>query len=200
MYSVILKTQAIADKLQTAMNAVTLRWKNSDDTEVYGEAKPKVYAFTFDDLNGDFPLKTPSILVQLMSVDDNGVCSYIIYCCVCNPALQAKEMTYPVEGSENTYHYGDSTFPDDDEDETNNVSIDSACVRSDLYKACLMLAEQVYIAIKKMSNDDESIHDVILETPSPYMENFPYCEALVKFQSNLSIVNTKINTSLWDML
>lgn len=200
MYSIVLKTQSIADKLQEAMNKITLRWKNSEDTSEYGEAKPTVYAFTYDDLNGDFPLNTPSILVQLMSLNDDGVCSYIVYCCVCNPALQAKEMTYPVEGSENTYQYGDNSFPDDDEDETNNVSIDSACVRSDLYKACLMLAEQVYIAIKKMSNDDESIHDVILETPNPYMENFPYCEALVKFQSNLSIVNTKINTSLWDML
>lgn len=188
MYSIVLKTQSIADKLQKAMNRITLRWKNSEDTSEYGEAKPTVYAFTYDDLNGDFPLNTPSILVQLMSLNDDGVCSYIIYCCVCNPALQGKEMTIPVEGDENVYKYDSDS------------SIDSACVRSDLYKSCLMLGEQVYIAIKQMSNADESIHDVILETPSPYMENFPYCECTVKFDANISNVNTKINTSLWDML
>ena len=170
------------------MNNVTLRWKNSDSTSEYGEAKPTVYAFTFDDLNGNYPLKTPSVLVQLMSVDDEGNCQYCVYCCVCNPALQGKEMTNPVEGSSGTYEYSDSD------------SIDSACVRSDLYKSCLMLGEQVYTAIKRMSNDGECISDVTLDTPNPYMSEFPYCECTIQFNLSISTTQSKINSELWDML
>lgn len=188
MYSVVLKTESIAEKLQEHLNHVTLKWKNSEDTSSYGEAKPKVYAFTFDNLNGSYPLHTPSVLVQLMSVDDDGVCSYVVYCCVCNPALQDKETTIPVQGEENTYEYKTTS------------GLNTACVRSDLYKSCLMLGEQVYVALKKMSNNGESIYDVTFETPNPYMENFPYCECILKFSANLSITQTKLNTDLYDML
>lgn len=188
MYSIVLKAQSIADRLQTLMDDVCIRWKSSENTQEYIESKPKVYVFTYDDLNGEYPLDTPSVLVQVLSIDDTGTCAFCVYCCVCNPAYQGKELTEPIEGSNGMYKYSD-----DD-------SIDSSCVRSDLYKACLMLGERVFFALKRMSNDDESISDVILETPNPYMSEFPYCECTVKFNTSLSMVGSKINTSLWDML
>lgn len=200
MYSILIKTQSIADKLQVLMDGITIKFKSSDNTNEYIEKKPKVYAFTYDDLNGDYPLDTPSVLVQFLSMDDSGSCSFCIYCCVCNPAYQSKEITYPLPGSEDTYIYGGKTFPDNNDNPLDDISIDSACVRSDLYKSCLMLGEQVFIAVKRMSNDDESISDVSLESPNPYMSEFPYCECIVKFTANLSMANSKINTKLWDLL
>lgn len=185
MYSILLKTQTIADKLQAILNTITIRWKDSESTQSYHEEKPKVYAFTYDDLTGDFPLDTPSCLVQVLSIQ-NDIAEFCIYCCVCNPALQDKEITIPVQGNENVYQYKTSE------------NIDSKCIRSELYRACLMLGEQVYLAVNQMSNDDESISGVALNTPDPYMAEFPYCECTITF--NLALSYTKIKSQLWEML
>lgn len=189
MYSILLITEKIQSELQKRMDALTFRWKGSDDTSDYVEQKPKVYAFTYDDLSNDMPMYTPSVLIQIMNVDDSGLASFLIHVCVCNPAKQDKEITEPIEGTDNVYKYNDG----DD--------IDSAGVRSELYRACLMLGEQVYLAIKKMGNDsDTSISNVNLDTPNPYLQNFPYCECTVSFNYGCNQAVSKINTKLWDML
>ena len=188
MYSILLKTESIADKLQSYMNELSFKWKGSENTSDYEEQKPKVYAFTFDDLAGNTPLHTPSVLVQVINLDSNGIAKFVVYCCVCNPAQQGKEMTNPVQGEDNVYQYSDSD------------SIDTSFVRSELYRYALMLGEQVYLAIKKMGNKDESISDVSLIPPSPYMEKFPYCECSVTFDCRLDTTPARIDTDVWKYL
>lgn len=188
MYSILLITENIKSELQKRMDSLTLRWKGSDDTSVYIEQKPKVYAFTYDDLSNNLPIHTPSVLVQVMGLDDKGTASFIVHVCVCNPAKQDKEITEPVDGMNNVYQYRDGE------------NIDSAGVRSELYKACLMLGEQVYLALGRMSNSKHPISNLMLDTPNPYLDNFPYCECTISFDVECSQTNTKINSDLWNML
>lgn len=188
MYSVVTLTESITEALQAKMDEITLRFKSRADTDEYVEEKPKVYSWTYDDLVDGMPLHTPSVLVQLTGVDDDESADYTIHVCVCNPATQAKEMTNPVQGYDDLYQYSEGE------------DISSATVRSDLYRSCVMLAEQVLIAIKRLSNDFYSFHDVEMETPSPYMQDFPYCQCSVNFIAKKSNVQSQINTKVWDML
>lgn len=188
MYSISLITEKIKDALQKRLDTLTFRWKGTDGTESYIERKPKVYAFTYDDLSNGLPIYTPSVLVQPMSIDDTGSASFLVHVCICNPAKQDMEITEPAEGTENVYVYRDGD------------GIDSEGVRSELYRACLMLGEQVYLALKKMAGDGDAVSGVMLDTPNPYMQDCPYCECTVAFGYELSQTAAKINTKLWDML
>lgn len=177
---VIQRVEEVVEELQKSMNKITLRWKNSDATDEYNEAKPQVYAFTYDDLSEDMPIHTPSVLVQVMGLSDDGVASFLVHVCICNPALQDKEVTHTVKDNPDLYEY----------DTGDDIS--SSHVRSELYKTCLMLGEQVYLAIKRMSNNKQSISNVSLDPPSPYLDKFPYCECSVSFTSEI------IQTSMFD--
>lgn len=187
---IIQRVEEIVSALQKSMDNITLKWKNSDSTESYCEAKPTVYAFTYDDLSEYMPLNTPSVLVQVMGLDDSGIANFLVHICVCNPALQDKEITTPVKDNPDLYEYGTS----DD--------ISSSRIRSELYRTCLMLGEQVYICLKKLGNCNQSISDVELNPPSPYLEKFPYCECTVSFNSEIveskmfSVNNTDISKYL----
>lgn len=174
MYSLTLRIKDIADKLSQALEKVTLRWKTSVDTDEYSEGKPIVYAYTYDDTDAEMPLHTPSVLVQCLSMDGNGKCSFLIHCCCCNPALQDCETVADKDGDGN---YAYSRSP----------RYSSSTVRSDLYRACLMLGEYVFLELQRMSNDGEPITDLLLNTPSPYMDSFPYCECTVS--CSVSIAN-----------
>lgn len=186
--SMITRTDAIVSALQSRMDDLTFRWKGGADTTEYTEKKPHVYAFTYDDISNGLPLHTPSVCVQLLSVDEYGIGKYLAHICVCNPALQDMEITRPIEG-ENAYEY------DSGDD------IDSARVRSELYRFCLLLGEQVYIALKRMGSTNQDIRSVELNTPSPYLADFPYCECTVSFESDvLNIIETTDRTELENML
>lgn len=190
MFSILTITESIAAELQNHLNKTCFRWKDSDSTTSYAETKPKVYAFTYDETNGTAPLHTPAILVQIMSIDPTGLASYIVHVCISYPSIQDKEITTQVEGYNNLYQYGSK----DD--------IDSAGTRSALYKAALLLGEQVYKTLGKMSNNDFRIRNIVLNTPSPYMEQFPYCDCTVSFdletvkESTESKLNTKVSQYL----
>lgn len=187
--SLIVRTEQIVESLQERMNALTFRWKSSDSTQTYNESKPVVYAFTYDDLSDGLPLHTPAICVQLLSVDDQGVAQYLVHVCVCNAALQDKEITKPLQNEPDVYEY--KTGDD----------INTARVRSELYKYCLILAEQVYLALKRMGNTDHDISNVELQTPSPYLDSFPYAECAVSFESDVKkIIESLPNTELENML
>jgi hypothetical protein len=189
MYSLLMITENIASELQKQLNNVTMRWKDSDATDVFHESKPTVYAFTYDDLTNNMPLKTPSVLVQCMSLDNAGVASFLVHVCICNPAKQDKEITNPVAGSDGVYQYG------------SGQNIDTSGVRSELYRACLMLGEQVYIALKKIYNSSWSVDNLQLDTPNPYLENFPYCECSVTFTVATAQGDAgRISTAVWDCL
>ena len=56
-----------------------------------------------------------------------------------------------------------------------------------LHEACGKLpdAEYIFYAIQRLADDGEPISEIVLNTPSPYMESFPYCECTVTF--NLTI-------------
>lgn len=170
---IIQRTEQIANELQKYMNNICFRFKNSDDTTEYNEVKPTVYSFTFDDDTESTPLKTPSVLIQFTGLNADNIASFLVYINICNPALQDKEIVVPVEGKTNVYKYLD----------TDNINTSS--VRLNLYKSCLMLAEQVYIALGKMSNSSQNITNIELQPPSPYLEKFPYCECTITFDSEI---------------
>jgi hypothetical protein len=187
--SLVIHTEKIVEALQERMNALTFRWKDSDSTQTYNESKPRVYAFTYDDLDNSMPLHTPAVCVQLLSVNDDGLASYLVHICVCNPALQDREITKPITDDPDHYSYdtGDG--------------FDSAGVRSELYKYCLLLAEQVYLSLKQMGNTNHDIRNVQLQTPSPYLSDFPYADCTVSFDSDTKFVIECTNSSeLEDML
>lgn len=190
MYSIIVITESITNELQEHLNRTCFRWKDSDSTTSYTETKPKVYAFTYDDLEGTQPLHTPAILVQIISIDPTGLASYLVHVCVSYPSIQDKEITMQIEGYNNLYQYGSK----DD--------IDSAGTRSELYKAALLLGEQVYNIMGKIANDNFRIRNINLQTPSPYMESFPYCDCTVSFdletvkESTENKLNTKVSEYL----
>jgi hypothetical protein len=187
--SVIIRTEKIAEALQERMNTLTFKWKGGDSPLEYKEEKPKVYAFTYDDLSDSLPLHTPSVCVQLLSVDDNGIASYLVHCCVCHSAIQDKEIAQPVQNESGVYEYKQGS------------EFDSAGVRSELYRFCLLLGEQVYIALKQMANTDNNITNVVLNTPSPYLSEFPYAECTVSFESDVKILVESLNrTALESML
>lgn len=188
MYSVVSLIESIKSDLQKKIDGISIRFKGGEDTNEYIEKKPKVYAWTYDDLNGGFPLHTPSILVQLINDTNDETAEIIIHICVCNPALQDKEITSLIEGQTNIYQY------------SNGIDIDSSNVRSELYKATVELGEYVLCAVKKMSNDSYSFNDVVLDTPSPYMEDFPYCQCSVSLTANKSKHQTEIDTMVWDLV
>lgn len=173
MYSITLKIRDIADKLQQSMDGVCLRWKASSETGEYIEATPTVYAYTYDDMEGEMPLRTPSILVQCTSMDGNGNAEFVIHCAVCNPARQDRETAADPDG-DGIYYYSRSP------------RYTSAGVRSELYRAALLLGESVLYAIQKMADNGEPIKEIILNTPSPYMELFPYCECAITFTCNVA--------------
>lgn len=170
---IIARTERIAETLQERMDSLTFRWKDSDSTTSYGESKPRVYSFTYDDLDGDFPLHTPCVCIQLLGIDDSGLASYLAHVCVCNPATVDKEITKPVKDTDGIYEYGTGD------------GINSAFVRGELYKYCILLGEQVYLALKRMGNTDTNISNVQFNTPSPYLASFPYCECTISFESDL---------------
>jgi hypothetical protein len=179
---VIQRVEEVVEALQKSMDKITLKWKDSDATDEYCEAKPTVYAFTYDDLTDNLPIKTPSVLVQFMGLSDSGIASFLVHVCVCNPALQDKEITTPSKENPDLYVYGTG----DD--------ISSSHIRSELYKSCLMLGEQVYLTLKRMGNCKQSISNVELDPPSPYLDKFPYCECCVSFESEI------VQTSMFDKI
>ena len=181
--SLIVRTQQIVDALQTRMDGLTFRWKGSDSTTEYIERTPTVYPFTYDNVSNGFPLDTPAICVQLLSVDNAGMASYLVHVCVCNSALMDKEITSPVKDELGAYEYGKTD------------GFDSAGVRLELYKFCLILGEQVYLALKQMSNTAQDINNVELHTPSPYLADFPYSECTVSFESDTRVLIETTNKS-----
>lgn len=188
MYSVVTLTESIRFDLSEKINKISIRFKSSDNTDEYIETKPKVYAWTYDDLSAGYPLHTPSILVQLVNVNDDMSADYIVHVCTCNPALQDKEITTQDNVNPDLYKYGTS-----DDINTSNI-------RSELYKSCVELGEYVLICIKQMSNDNYSFNNITLDTPSPYMDDFPYCQCSISFTANKSHMQSSINTKVWDLV
>lgn len=188
MYSIVSLTESIKADLEKKVEKISIRFKGGEDTDEYIEKKPKVYAWTYDDLNGGYPLHSPSVLVQLVNVNDDESADYIVHICVCNPALQDKEITKTVEGYENLYQYS----REDD--------INTSNVRSELYRATVGLGEYVLVSLKQMSMDNYSFGDIVLDTPSPYMEDFPYCQCSISLTAKKSKVQSQIYTKVWDLV
>ena len=188
MYSIVSLVECIKNDLQKKIDNISIRFKGSEDTGEYIERKPKVYAWTYDDLNGGYPLHTPSILVQLISDTNDESADFIIHICVCNPALQGKEITTQVDGYEDLYKYSDSE------------NIDSSNVRSELYKATVELSEYVLVSLKKLSYDNYSLNSIVLDTPSPYMDDFPYCQSSISFTAVKSSKQSQIDTKVWNLI
>lgn len=192
MFNIIGLTDFIRDELERGMEKTTFRWKSSDSTDPaeYGENKPCVCAYTYDDediTSDGLPAHTPSVLVQPIS-EKGGSWHFVVFCCCAHPAVQDIEKTVPVEGRQGVYKHIDSP------------EYDSLGCKRELFKATLLLTEQVALTLKRIGNNNADIKNVVTNCPSPMMPDFPYCSGTVEFDARLSQTTSKINTKLSSLL
>ena len=192
MFNIISLTDFIRDELERELSKTTFRWKSSDSTapEEYGENKPCVCAYTYDDediTSDGLPARTPSVLVQPIS-ENSGTWHFVVFCCCAHPAVQDIEKTVPVEGRQGVYKHIDSP------------EYDALGCRRELFKATLLLTEQVALTLKRIGNDNADIKNVVTSCPSAMMPDFPYCSGTVEFDARLAQTTAKINTKLASLL
>lgn len=192
MFNIISLTDFIRDELERELEKTTFRWKASDSTDPneYGENKPCVYAYTYDDediTSDGLPTQTPSVLVQPIS-ENGGAWHFVVFCCCSHPAVQDIEKTVPVEGKQGVYKHIDSP------------EYDSLGCKRELLKAALLLTEQVALTLKRIGNNNADIQNVVTNCPSPLLPDFPYCSGTVEFDARLAQTTAKINTKLASFL
>ena len=192
MFNIISLTDFIRDELERELSKTTFRWKSSDSTapEEYGENKPCVCAYTYDDediTSDGLPAHTPSVLVQPIS-ENSGTWHFVVFCCCAHPAVQDIEKTVPVEGRQGVYKHIDSP------------EYGALGCRRELFKATLLLTEQVALTLKRIGNNNADIKNVVTSCPSPMMPDFPYCSGTVEFDARISQTTAKINTKLASLL
>lgn len=175
-------TKALTNLLTRDCSACTLRFKASasTDAEDYAEVTPSVYAFTYDDFSSEIP--SPSVLVQPTQIM-GGVIHYVIYVCVVHPAIMQCEITDESPSGSNQYVYRDGTdFTD-------------TGVRPELYRACLMLAEVVFESLLKLSSSETRLKNLVINPPSPMMDEFPYCSCTVELDFSYDIYPKKVSST-----
>ena len=192
MFNILGLTDFIRDELERELSKTTFRWKSSDSTDPneYGENKPCVCAYTYDDediTSDGLPAHTPSVLVQPIS-ENGGAWHFVVFCCCTHPAVQDIEKTIPVEGKQGVYKHIDSP------------EYDALGCRRELFKATLLLTEQVALTLKRIGNNNADIKNVVTNCPSPMMPDFPYCSGTVEFDARISQTTSKINTKLASLL
>lgn len=190
MFNVISLTDFIGDELAKSMDKISFRFKVKDslDPEDYWESKPTVETFTYDDLDENgYPTHMPSVLVQPIS-EENGTCHFVVFCCCVHPAVQDIEKTVPVEGRQGVYKHIDSP------------EYDALGCKRELFKATLLLTEQVALALKRIGNTNAALSNIQTSFPSPLLEEFPFCSGVVEFDARISQTTAKINTKLASFL
>lgn len=192
MFNIISLTDFVRDELERELSKTTFRWKSSDSTDPaeYGENKPCVCAYTYDDediTSDGLPAHTPSVLVQPIS-EKGGTWHFVVFCCCAHPAVQDIEKTVPVEGRQGVYKHIDSP------------EYDSLGCKRELFKATLLLTEQVALTLKRIGNNNADIQNVVTNCPSPLLPDFPYCSGTVEFDARLAQTTAKINTKLASFL
>ena len=192
MFNVISLTDFVRDELERELSKTTFRWKSSDSTnpDEYGENKPCVCAYTYDDediTSDGFPAHTPSVLVQPIA-EKNGTWHFVVFCCCAHPGVQDIEKTVPVEGRQGVYKHIDSP------------EYDSLGCRCELFKSTLLLTEQVALTLKRIGNNNADIKNVVTNAPSPLLPDFPYCSGVVEFDARISQTASTINTRIRELL
>ena len=192
MFNIISLTDFIRDELEMGLEKTTFRWKSSDSTDPdeYGENKPCVCAYTYDDediTSDGLPAHTPSVLVQPIA-ENGGAWHFVVFCCCAHPAVQDVEKTVPVEGRQGVYKHIDSP------------EYDALGCKRELFKAALLLTEQVASTLKRIGNNNADIKNVVTNCPSPMMPDLPYCSGTVEFDARISQTTAKINTKLASLL
>ena len=192
MFNVISLTDFVRDELERELSKPTFRWKSSDSTnpDEYGENKPCVCAYTYDDediTSDGFPAHTPSVLVQPIA-EKNGTWHFVVFCCCAHPGVQDIEKTVPVEGRQGVYKHIDSP------------EYDSLGCRCELFKSTLLLTEQVALTLKRIGNNNADIKNVVTNAPSPLLPDFPYCSGVVEFDARISQTASTINTRIRELL
>ena len=192
MFNILGLTDFIRDELEMELSKTTFRWKSSDSTapDEYGENKPCVCAYTYDDediTSDGLPAHTPSVLVQPIE-EKGGTWHFVVFCCCTHPAISDIEKTVPVEGKPGVYKHIDSP------------EYDALGCKRELFKATLLLTEQVALALKRISNTNASVKNIDTSAPSPMMPDFPYCTGVVEFDAPLSQSASRIDTKLESLL
>lgn len=181
-------TDAIFERLVVATAQTTLRYKESasPDCESYKEVKPTVYKYTYETDSDELP--APTVLIQPTTVSDGSI-SYVLFVNVAHPSIVDVEITDEVPPGSHHYQYRDGT------------DFTSDCVRAELYRACLMLGNEVYKTVMRMQFNGVQISSVKLTPPSPMMSEFPFCSCIVEFTAKYSEHPVKVGgTRLQDLL
>ena len=188
MLNVFTLTEHIAAELRSELESLKYRYKGTDEANDATETKPRVYTFTYDcELDRDLlPVHTPSVLLQVIKRDDESV-SYLVHIYVANASIVDDEIAF--DCGDGSYRMGAGEEP---------------CAngaRRDLYRACLLLGESVYIALNTISLSGLArIENIALNAPSAYMDNYPSCECTVSFDCALRNTESFIRSKLEDIL
>lgn len=188
MLNIFTLTEHIAAELRAELDALTYRFKGTDEANDATETKPRVYTFTYDgELDRDnLPVHTPSVLLQVIK-RDSGVVSYLVHVYVVNASIIDDEVAFDC---------GDGSFQMGDGDEPR-----AGGARLDLYRACLLLGESVYNALNTISLSCLArIDNVVLNAPIAYMEQFPACECTVSFDCALGNTESFVRSRLEEIL
>ena len=188
MLNVFTLTEHIAAALRAELDGLTYRFKSTDEPNDATETKPRVYTFTYDcELDRDMlPVHTPSVLLQVIKRDSDTV-SYLVHVYVANASIVDDEIA--LDCGDGSYRKGIGEEP---------------CAngaRRDLYRACLLLGESVYMALNTISLSGLArIENIVLNAPAAYMDNYPSCECTVSFDCALRNTESFIRSKLEDIL
>lgn len=188
MLNIFTLTEHIAARLQAELDALTYRFKGTDDANDSTETKPRVYTFTYDgELDRDqLPVHTPSVLLQVIKRDDARV-SYLVHIYVVNASIVDDEIAF--DCGDGSYRMGEGDEPRE------------CGARRDLYRSCLLLGESVYNALNTISLSCLArIDNVVLNAPIAYMEQFPACECTVSFDCALGNGESFVRSRLEEIL
>ena len=188
MLNIFTLTEHIAAALREELDALTYRFKGTDEPNDATETKPRVYTFTYDgELDRDLlPVHTPSVLLQVIK-RDSDTASYLVHIYVANASIVDDEIAF--DCGDGSYRMGNGEEP---------------CAngaRRDLYRACLLLGEGVYNALNTISLSGLArLENIVLNAPSAYMDNYPSCECTVSFDCALRNTESFIRSKLEDIL
>ena len=68
---------------------------------------------------------------------------------------------------------------------------DALGCKRELFKATLLLTEQVALTLKRIGNNNADIKNVVTDAPSPLLPDFPFCSGVVEFDARISQTTRK---------
>lgn len=156
----------------------------SNDEPFGGEFlnKPYIYRYLMPscDLCGQYPSKSPCIVITVDSQDDNTTYSITLHLCVKYDAISEAEKARPIPGAVGAYEFVES------DDYNTNADVE-------LYKESLIFTELLTSVLYK--NQGLSISDVTSELPDPTLPDHPYCVSSISFKAKVNVAEVNVKAA-----